>query len=329
MSKKLWVAKLGPGNYYAYEGWNNDFVGVGWSLKENELKKIQDYLPKKQLAKSVVSEFCENGVAAGNLQRFIIEAEIGDFVMVGPINWTYEGDEQEKKSYIIGKISSEVLMQENDEIEYFRLIRKIKWEDFTKKLPSGMKDYIGRNRNTFALAENSMLTYDDVSMIFEGEKFDEYKVIEKSYETLSKTITDYLSSMDANIFENFVRDLLNANGWEVETTLRSGDKGVDIVGLSPLIGNIYTEVVIQVKSYKKSINKNFIEDFQSEEIPNHYNLENPLRVFITSSNYTNSARKQSTEVGFQPIILIDGQELADLVIFSDMIPGIHWKDEEN
>lgn len=328
MSNRLWIAKLGPGNDFAYECWNNNFVGVGWSLEKSQLKEIQDCLPDKQLAKLLISELFENGKTAGNLHRLIVEADNGDFVLVGPIYWTEEEDEQEKKSYIIGKITSDVFIQDDDNIDYFRLIRKTEWGDFTKELPSGMKDYIGRNRNPFAFAENSMLSYEDINKIFKGGTFDEYKKLNKSYEALSKSIIEYLSSMDASNFEEYIRDLLNNNGWDVETTPKSGDKGVDVVGVSPLIGNIFTEVIVQVKSYKKSISKNLIKEFQLEEIPTHYNLENPIRVFITTSSYTNSARKQSNEKDSHPIILIDGQELADLVIFSDMIPGIHWPDEE-
>ena len=204
----------------------------------------------------------------------------------------------------------------------------MEWEDVTEKLPSGMKDYMGRNRQTFSSARNSMLSYDEISKIFKGEDFDEYEKIDKNYEALSKSIIDYLSSMNANDFEDYVKDLLNENKWDVETTPRSGDKGVDVVGLAPLIGNIYTEVIVQVKSYKEPINKNLIKDFQSKEIPTHYNLDNPVRVFITTSNFTNNARKQSKGEDSYPVILIDGQELANLVIFSDMIPGIQWPADE-
>jgi len=324
MSKRLWGAKLGPGNYFAYECWNNDFVGIGWRLEEPQLKKIQGYLPNKGLAKTYIAELFKDKNAAGTLYRFIIEAEKGDFVLVGPVYWTEEEDEQEKKSFLIGKITSDVLLQENDNIDYFRLIRKIKWEEVTGRLPLGVKDYIGRFRQTFASAENLILSYEDVDKIFKGESFDEYKKLNKQYKILSKAVIEYLSSMDASKFEEFVTDLLNNNGWDVKATPKSGDKGVDIVGLSPLIGNFYVDVIVQVKSYRKPVAKKFIEEFQSEEIPNHYNLENPLRVFITTTNFTAGARKQSNEKNSQPIILIDGQELADLVIYSDMIPGIHY-----
>ncbi|MBA7528141.1 hypothetical protein ES705_20324 [subsurface metagenome] len=333
MSNRLWLAKLGPSNVLAYISWNNGIIGVGRSLKKSQLKEIQNYLPDKESANNKIEDFLDDSQERGTLQRFIVEAETGDFVLVGPIYWVAEGEENEKKRYIIGVLTSNVFIPEEDYEDeeykgYFSLVREIKWKELNEKLPKGMRDYIGRNHQTFAFAKHSMLSYDEISKIFKGEDFDEYEKIDKNYETLSKSIIDYLSSMNANDFEDYIKDLLNENKWDVETTPRSGDKGVDVVGLAPLIGNIYSEVIVQVKSYKEPINKNLIINFQSKEIPLYYNLDNPVRVFITTSNFTNNARKQSKGEDSYPVILIDGRDLANLVIFSDMIPGIQWPIDE-
>ena len=59
-----------------------------------------------------------------------------------------------------------------------------------------------------------------------------------------------------------------------------------------------------------------------------YNLKNPLRLFITTSNFTKEAKIQANTPNKPLIYLMDGSELVDLVIYSDLIPGISWPREE-
>lgn len=176
-----------------------------------------------------------------------------------------EEEEEEIKRFIIGKITSNPFIPKKehkyDDSNYeggFNIVRKVEWKEFDQEIPKGFKDYVGRNRQTFVLARNSMLNFSDVAKIYEGQKFDEYEKINNSYEDLVTSIQEYLSSMDAFEFEKYIYYLLNEVGWDVILTPRSGDKGIDLFGTANILGNYNVEVVIQLKTYKESVGKRFI-----------------------------------------------------------------------
>ena len=333
MSGNLWLAKLGAGNSLAPESWNKEILGVGWKISNKQLEELHKIREDPKLAYNYIKEIMKDSQITAEMFRFIIEAKNDDFVLVGPVYWIDKDEEEETKCYLIGKIVSEAYIptEDLDDKEYrggFNLVRKMKWKEFDLEISKGLKDYMGRTRRTFVSAQNSPHSYSMIEKIFLGETIDEYGHINGNYDGLNNSIIDYLSSMDAFDFEEYIHNLLMENSWEIYPTPKSGDKGVDLYGSAPILGNFSVDVVIQVKSYKKPISKNLVENFQNEEIPYHYNLHNPLRVFITTSTFTKPAKEQARDTTKTPIILMDGSNLVDLCIFSEMIPGVHWIKEE-
>jgi restriction system protein len=114
-----------------------------------------------------------------------------------------------------------------------------------------------------------------------------------------------MMKMDPIEFENLVADLFQAMGWQVMTTERTGDGGVDVraMNLDPVQGG---KLVIQVKRYKSSIPPAPVRDLYGTMLH-----EGATRgIFVTSSEFGPSALEFASG---KPLTLIGGRQLADLL----------------
>jgi restriction system protein len=111
--------------------------------------------------------------------------------------------------------------------------------------------------------------------------------------------------MDPIEFENLVADLFQAMGWQVMTTERTGDGGVDVraMNLDPIQGG---KLVIQVKRYKNTIPPAPVRDLYGTMLH-----EGAIKgIFVTSSEFGPSALEFAAG---KPLTLIGGRQLADLL----------------
>lgn len=130
--------------------------------------------------------------------------------------------------------------------------------------------------------------------------------IESQKQGISGTITlDQLKDMDPYEFERFVTRLLRHMGMRAETTVASGDGGVDIraVDPRPILGGRY---IVQVKRYQGTVGPSYVRDLFGTMMHEHLTKG----VMITTGNYGPTAIEFARGKG---IDLIDGHELMDLI----------------
>lgn len=332
MSTKVWLAKLGSGNVLAQEYYDESIIGVGWKITEELLQEIMD-LQQKNRSKAVEILKENSNDPGGSLKRFLIDASEGDYITAGPVKLVDENNKL-TKYFLIGKIRSKPYIPKRgqyDDSEYpegINIVREVEWKAYEEEMPRGFKDYIGRNHHTFATAHN--FDYKDIDILYKEEKISEFKKVEKTYMSYTEEILNYLTMMDPWDFETYIKALLEKNGWKVELTQKSRDGGIDLYGITNLLGNLQTQFIIQVKRYQGKINESLIKDFQELESPlESYQLKNPFRIFITTGYYPDQAKKQAANIKFPQVILIDGHDLIEVATHSSLIPGIHWfKDEK-
>jgi restriction system protein len=131
-----------------------------------------------------------------------------------------------------------------------------------------------------------------------------------------RLIRDRILELDSSEFEDLVKALLEAIGFEeTEVTPSSGDGGVDVIGELNIANLAKVKLFVQAKRYKSGkVKEKAVKDLR-KVIP-----IGGQGAVITTSEFNLKAKEASHEAGFQPIGLIDGYQLVDLLIE-------HWNSE--
>jgi restriction system protein len=116
-----------------------------------------------------------------------------------------------------------------------------------------------------------------------------------------------LKMLTPGAFERLCQRLLRESGFvEVRVTGRSGDGGIDGVGIIRLGGLLGFPVLFQCKRYSGSVSAGTIRDFRGAMIGRA-----DRGLVITTGTFTRDARIEATRDGAPPIDLVDGEALLD------------------
>lgn len=122
------------------------------------------------------------------------------------------------------------------------------------------------------------------------------------------TLLQQLVAMTPAGFERLSSRLLREAGFEnVEVTGRSGDQGIDGTGLYRL-SLVSFPVYFQCKRWQGSVGSGPVRDFRGAMAG-----RGDKGLLITTGTFTAEAKKEAARVGTQPIDLIDGDRLCELL----------------
>ncbi len=135
--------------------------------------------------------------------------------------------------------------------------------------------------------------------------------------------TDYKSELLAVIkslppsgFERLCQRLLRESGFqEVVVTGRSGDGGIDGIGVLQVNPFVTFNVLFQCKRYEGSVTPSQIRDFRGAMMGRA-----DKGIVITTSTFTLDAKKEARRDGVPPIELVAGEDLVRL--FEDLELGL-------
>ena len=117
-------------------------------------------------------------------------------------------------------------------------------------------------------------------------------------------------------FERLCQRLLREAGFEeVTVTGRSGDGGIDGVGVLELNAFVSFKVLFQCKRYAGSVGAPIIRDFRGAMVGRA-----DKGLILTTGTFTVDARREAVRDGVPPIELVDGEKLIDL--FEDLELGL-------
>lgn len=117
-----------------------------------------------------------------------------------------------------------------------------------------------------------------------------------------------LLEIEPEEFEQLIGRLLTEMGFEdVEVTKRSGDGGVDLRGELVVGGVVRTRMAVQVKRWKNNVQTPVITQLRGSLGPHEQGL------VITTSDFSEGARKEASDPYKMPIALMNGQELVGLM----------------
>jgi restriction system protein len=154
-----------------------------------------------------------------------------------------------------------------------------------------------------------------IRAVKESEKFKVFPedTLEEAVETIETTeelewhqqLHKLLLSLDPSAFERLAQRLLRESGFvQVQVTGKSGDGGIDGVGIARINGFLSFHVLFQCKRYQGSVSSSHIRDFRGA-----MQGRTDKGLFITTGTFTRDAIKEATRDGAPPIDLIDGEQL--------------------
>ena len=118
-----------------------------------------------------------------------------------------------------------------------------------------------------------------------------------------------LQSLPAAGFERFCQRLLRESGFqEVTVTGRSGDGGIDGIGILQVNALVSFKVLFQCKKYAGSVSPSHVRDFRGAMTGRA-----DKGIIITTGSFTSEARKEAVRDGAPSIELVDGEKLVGML----------------
>ena len=126
-------------------------------------------------------------------------------------------------------------------------------------------------------------------------------------EITRKMINDFYNCFETgNDFEYFLKKFLEDLGFtDIKVTKRSGDNGIDLLAYKNSIIDLDIDpekYIIQAKRYKNTVPVKEIREFKGT-------ASYEKRIFITTSDFTRSGKKEAENDKLRKIILINGESI--------------------
>ena len=116
-----------------------------------------------------------------------------------------------------------------------------------------------------------------------------------------------LHQMHPSAFERLFQRVLREDGfYQVDVTGRSGDGGIDGIGIIRIGGFLSFRMLFQCKRYKGSIGAGTVRDFRGAMMG-----RTDRGLIVTTGHFTQAAKREATRDGVPEIDLIDGEQLID------------------
>jgi restriction system protein len=124
-----------------------------------------------------------------------------------------------------------------------------------------------------------------------------------------ESVAASLQALPAAGFERFCQRLLREAGFEeVTVTGRSGDGGIDGIGILQVNALVSFKVLFQCKRYTGSVTPSQVRDFRGAMMGRA-----DKGIMLTTGSFTSDARKEAVRDGVPPIELVDGEKLMNML----------------
>lgn len=118
-----------------------------------------------------------------------------------------------------------------------------------------------------------------------------------------------LATISPAAFERLCQRILRESGFvEVKVTGRSGDGGIDGIGLLRLQRVVSFQVLFQCKRWQGSVGSKEVRDFRGAMVG-----RSDKGLLLTTGTFSRGAQEEATRDGAPPIDLVDGEQLIDLL----------------
>src|SRR3990167_11036020 len=158
----------------------------------------------------------------------------------------------------------------------------------------------GKSRGKASSQADAQVTDEQVAPTTEAEH---------TFITYREAVAAKLLALPAAGFERFCQRLLRESGFEeVTITGRSGDGGIDGLGILQVNPLVSFKVLFQCKRYAGPVTPSQVRDFRGAMTGRA-----DKGIIITTGSFTSDARKEGVRDGAPPIELVDGEKLASML----------------
>ena len=135
------------------------------------------------------------------------------------------------------------------------------------------------------------------------------ELLDKERQQIHAQLHELLMNLHPQQFEEFAGKLLESVGFtDVEVTNYIGDGGVDGYGNLEM-GVVKVKAAFQVKRWQQNVSRPNIDQFRGA-IQGKFDQG----IFITTSDFSDEAKKISSVPGAVPIVLINGDRIVDIML---------------
>jgi restriction system protein len=125
----------------------------------------------------------------------------------------------------------------------------------------------------------------------------------------AQEVSAKLMALPAAGFERFCQRLLRESGFqEVTVTGRSGDGGIDGIGILQVNALVSFKVLFQCKRYRGTVGPGQVRDFRGAMMGRA-----DKGIILTTGSFTADARREAVRDGVPPIELVDGEKLVAML----------------
>lgn len=143
------------------------------------------------------------------------------------------------------------------------------------------------------------------NIVPEDEDLDDFEDIQADYRS---ALLNKLKSMTPTGFERLCQRLLRESGFEqVNVTGRTGDGGIDGIGLLQVNPFVSFKVLFQCKRFKESVGSPVVRDFRGAMMGRA-----DKGIILTTGTFSTEAKKEARRDGVPPIELVDGEKLIEM-----------------
>jgi len=130
---------------------------------------------------------------------------------------------------------------------------------------------------------------------------------EMSEDNWQNDMLEIIKKLSPNEFERLCQRILREAGFiHVQITGRSGDGGIDGIGVIKIAGFLSFRIIFQCKRYQGSISSKLIREFKGTMTGRA-----DKGLFLTTGRFTREAKAEAIRDGSIPIDLVDGKELVE------------------
>lgn len=300
MDKRYWAVRAGRGGEYVDSFEKSNFVAIGW----NELGNLPpsstlDEIKRKYRQTWPDASEGSVGNDCNQIYRFIREFQIGDSVLL---------IDTVKNRVLLGEITKDYQYKDywRDDCRFSRR-RTVKWIVAEKRsaLPDSLLSSLRFRQTICDLSKHAQTIENLVKTIRPGKRT---RLITEDEKSFNEEILRRLRQMEPTEFEKFIVALLEAMGFEAEHVGRSGDGGVDAIGMLDANGLVQIQLQVQVKRQKGNVGSGPVLKLRGALGNDDYG------VVITTSGFTRQAREAAESERMKQITLIDGITLVELII---------------
>lgn len=289
-----YLVRIGEGSKYISEAKSQGFIAIGWEeVPDLQVLKNLDNIKKALTKSSYGYTPGQIAIQAGQIYRFGIEMQEGDTVF-SPLG---------KGGYLVGTAGEYYFEDLPKGGCPFKHRRKINWKKdsvLKEDMSTNLAYSLGATLTIFSLNKYEK----ELEQLLLGQAFTPAEKPQR----IRDVILSGLMELDGKEFEEFVRHVLEVIGFSAETTQYVGDKGIDVNGILDAEGLASITLRVQVKRVRGTIGNKDVLALRGALSQSEHGC------LITLSTFTSQAIEEAEATGKINIKLIDGNDLAGIIL---------------